>query len=48
MMEFLLILIVFLVVCLVLPWVMCYLDKGGNFFTRYLDWVYDVVNKKEK
>ena len=34
--------------CLIWPWVICYFMKEGpNIFQRYLDWVYDVVNRRK-
>jgi hypothetical protein len=35
---------------LIWPWIICYwsYNKFGNPFTRYLNWVYDVINKEGK
>jgi hypothetical protein len=34
--------------CLLFPFVVFYIFKLGNPFDRYLDWVYNIVNKRRK
>ena len=35
------------VILLAMPWVICFLNKPTSPVVRYLDWVYNVVNRKD-
>ena len=36
-----------IIFCLVFPWIICWAQRDTSIVTKYLDWVYNIVNRKK-